>query len=60
MFEQAIIISVDESNFKSDSLPNRQWQFKAQLGKRKRPLVIKKGVNILQAIDDHIEIPCKQ
>ena len=27
LFEEALIISVDESNFRSDSLPNKQWQF---------------------------------
>jgi hypothetical protein len=25
--EEVIIISIDESNFKFDSLPSRQWQF---------------------------------
>jgi hypothetical protein len=34
--EQVIIISVDESNFKSDALPHMQWRFNPVLGKRKR------------------------
>lgn len=31
MFEDVVIISVDESHFRSDTLPHRQWQFKPQI-----------------------------
>lgn len=31
LFEDAVVISVDESNFKHDSLPTKQWQFNRQV-----------------------------
>ena len=36
MFEEAIIISIDESNFRSDSVPNKQWQFNEKLSVKRR------------------------
>ncbi len=33
--ENIVIISIDESNFRSDTLPSKQWNFNPLLGKRK-------------------------
>lgn len=34
--DQVIIVSVDESSFRSDSVKHRLWQFKPMLGKRRQ------------------------
>ena len=43
--DEAIVVSVDESNFRSDSLPSKQWQFNSNIGckeaKRCTPLKAK-------------------
>jgi hypothetical protein len=57
MAEEALIISIDESNFKSSILPSRQWQFKPRLGmKRKDKEPVRKSLNVLFRNDKDIEI----
>lgn len=36
IYEDLIIISVDESNFRSDKLAKRQWYFSPKVGQKKR------------------------
>ena len=60
--DSAIIISLDESNFRSDSLPSKQWQFNPNI-RVKQPSQTKlfygnkanKCLNVLFASDGHID-----
>lgn len=67
----AIIVSIDESNFKHDALPKKQWQFNQSrmqlnstaeglcsfIGKRKRTPSKKQMLGVLNATDDMLEPP---
>ena len=55
MSEDAIIISVDESNFRSDAFPPKQWQFDERLNHRsKSKQHPKKTLNTILADDKTI------
>ena len=67
--EDAIIVSIDESNFKHDAVPKKQWQFNQSklqlksevLGKRKKTTdKKKKHLGVLNATDDMLEPPSKR
>ena len=69
--EGAIIVSIDESNFKHDALPNKQWQFNQRRmhlkptagsdvyanSKRKSALLQKRKFGVLNVTDDILEPP---
>lgn len=65
--ENSIIVSIDESNFRHDAIPNRQWQFNQSklhlkpslLIKRKRAVYKKNEMGVLNATDDVLEPPLK-
>jgi hypothetical protein len=60
--EDVIIISIDESNFKSDSMPSKQWQFDnnsldPKVPKNPSPFskgLIANNVNLLFRTDEEI------
>ena len=60
--DSAIIISLDESNFRSDSLPSKQWQFNPNIRVKQPPQSklfygnkVNKSLNVLFASDVHID-----
>ncbi len=57
MKEDALIISIDESNFRSDSLPNRQWQFNPIINDKKQIKTCsdRKTLNVIFTKDKDIE-----
>jgi hypothetical protein len=63
LLEDVIIISVDESNFRSEALPHLHWHFNMVLGKRKMrkyyklmPLRKRKYPEVLHANDRQVII----
>ena len=60
--EEVIVICIDESNFKFDSLPSRQWQFNyasldpvsSKTNKPSASTKCRKDLNLLFRTDDEI------
>ena len=65
LYEEAVIISVDESNFRHDALPQKQWQFNQRSiapklnlpSKRKHSEAVKKVSGIVFTTDAQLEPP---
>ena len=54
LLEKVIIISVDESNFRSDSLPSKQWQFNPKHKRKRSKMIQKRKARMLKADEEDL------